>query len=361
MRVFLTGGTGFVGQYILAELLGREHKVWALYRNESKRLETELFLAAEHCDTGKGALSWLAGDIQDVDTLWDRWLRDDPGLEEADTVIHCAASLRFSANDSGEPFATNLKGAEALHRLVTRRPMQAHLLSTAYVCGYVGRDVVREEFHTRVTFNNEYEESKWQAERLWQGHATLLRPSVVVGDSRTGRCTSFLGWYIPVRALQRLDTLLQTSPSMDRSSFEINVPADPLSSINIVPVDYVACAAVAIIENPANHNRIFHITHPEPITYEWNQVVLSKRFNLGGIKFIGQNAPLPPARNEFHAFLLARAQPILKYFSNAPRFDRTNTYNAVSHLRVPSVDERYLNLLIDYGIETDWGGRSGSV
>ncbi len=44
MNVFLTGATGFLGQYLLAELLGRGHTVWALYRNESKRRDAESFL-----------------------------------------------------------------------------------------------------------------------------------------------------------------------------------------------------------------------------------------------------------------------------------------------------------------------------
>jgi len=45
MRVFLTGATGFLGEYLLRELLLRGHSVWCLYRQPGKRLDTVRFLS----------------------------------------------------------------------------------------------------------------------------------------------------------------------------------------------------------------------------------------------------------------------------------------------------------------------------
>ncbi len=46
MKVLLTGGTGFLGQYLLAQLLERGHSVWSLYRSESRKLDTIKFLSS---------------------------------------------------------------------------------------------------------------------------------------------------------------------------------------------------------------------------------------------------------------------------------------------------------------------------
>ncbi|MBI5250246.1 MAG: SDR family oxidoreductase, partial [Desulfomonile tiedjei] len=46
MKVLLTGGTGFLGEYLLAELLERGHSVWSLYRSESRKLDTLRFLSS---------------------------------------------------------------------------------------------------------------------------------------------------------------------------------------------------------------------------------------------------------------------------------------------------------------------------
>ena len=46
MNVLLTGGTGFLGEYLLAELLDRGPYVWAHYRSESRKLDTIRFLSS---------------------------------------------------------------------------------------------------------------------------------------------------------------------------------------------------------------------------------------------------------------------------------------------------------------------------
>ena len=136
MKVFLTGGTGFLGDYLLAELLKRGHKVWALHRREKKREKTLRFLRTEGVD-GSERLRWIKGDIVEVSDHWESWCRENPGLEEVDTVLHGAASLRFDRNASGEPFRTNVGGARALRNLLDRKPLNTHIISTAFVCGLV--------------------------------------------------------------------------------------------------------------------------------------------------------------------------------------------------------------------------------
>ncbi len=359
MDFFVTGSTGFLGQYLVSELLSRGHTVWAMYRDEEKRALTLEFLESQGCEKGSGRLMWLKGEILQVDDLWDRWRQAHPALEAVNHIVHTAASLRFTVNEAGDPFRTNVGGSEALRKLVERHPMQVHLISTAYVSGLATAGVVREVFHPRGEFTNVYEQSKWEAEQVWQEKATILRPSSIVGDSMTGRCSQFLGWYLPVKALHLLDGLLANSPDSGGDGFEIKVPADPRSRVNIIPVDYVAKAAVRIIENPAHHNGIFHLTHSSPPTYEWTHDVFSRRFKRISIKFVGPGTEIGEPRTEFHRMLLDHTQRILPYLLNTPEFDRNNTDRAVPEVEEPSITEAYLNLLIDYAVRANWGRSTG--
>jgi thioester reductase-like protein len=59
MKVLLTGGTGFLGEYLLVELLERGHEVWALYRSESRRLDTIRFLGSLGLPRDADSLHWF--------------------------------------------------------------------------------------------------------------------------------------------------------------------------------------------------------------------------------------------------------------------------------------------------------------
>ena len=355
MNVLLTGGTGFLGEYIMAELLERGHSIWALYRSESRKLDTIRFLGSVGLPRSANSLHWFKGEILDAYDQWDNWCKDYDGLDSVDTLIHSAASTRLHMDDSGEPLKTNLGSAKVLRRLIERKPMRVHLISTAYVCGLVQGLRMMEASHPKGDFVNVYEESKWESEEIWKGEATLLRPSIIVGHSETARCASFTGWYILFQAAHLLDRLMGETDNSSRLSLGISIPADPYATTNVVPVDYVAKAAVRIIENPSHHNKIYHLTHPDPPTHKWTLDLICRRFNLGGLDFSGAGSPFTQPRNRIERMVWRQMQTILLHFANNPIFDRTLTESAVPDLEVPSISEEFVEKLIDYAIESDWG------
>jgi long-chain acyl-CoA synthetase len=355
MKVLLTGGTGFLGEYLLAELLERGHSVWSLYRSESRKLDTIRFLSSLNLPRSAESLHWFKGEILEADDQWENWCREYDGLEEVDTLLHSAASTRLYMDESGEPLRTNLGSAKILRRLVERKPMKVHLISTAYVCGLIHGKTMMEVNHPRGDFVNVYEESKWESEQIWAGGATVLRPGIIVGDSETGRCTSFSGWYILFQAVHLLDRLMGDDSSYMRHQLNLNIPTEPTGTINVIPVDYVAKSAVRLIEKPENHNKIFHLTHPNPPTHEWTLDLVCKRFNLGGFNFAGTGAPFTQPRNRVERMVWRQMQTILFHFSNNPAFDRTNIDTALPDLQVPQITEELANRLLNYAIEMDWG------
>ncbi len=355
MNVLLTGGTGFLGEYLLVELLERGHTVRALYRSEHRKLDTIRFLSSLGLPHSAESLLWFKGEVLEADEQWENWAKDQPELNDVDTLLHSAASTRLHMDESGEPLKTNVGSAKILRKLLEKKPMAAHMISTAYVCGFSRGGRMAEVIHPRGDFVNVYEESKWEAEQIWNNNATLLRPGIIVGHSETGRCTSFSGYYILWQAMQLLDRLMQDSDTADRHDLRINVPADPNGTANVIPVDYVAKAAIRIIENPKNHKKVFHLTHPDPPTHQQTLDFICDRFNIGGVKFAGEDAPFTQPRNTMERMVFRQLQAILFHFSNNPVFDRTNIDAATPDVEVPAVTERFLQTLLDYALDQDWG------
>src|SRR5450756_1799373 len=93
--VLVTGGTGFLGAYIIKELVERGHTVRAIRR--SNKLPFYIPPAVF------GKVEWVQGDILDIVSLED-------ALEGVDAVIHAAAMVSFSRKDRGQLFSTNIEG-----------------------------------------------------------------------------------------------------------------------------------------------------------------------------------------------------------------------------------------------------------
>jgi nucleoside-diphosphate-sugar epimerase len=141
-----------------------------------------------------------------------------------------------------------------------RRLRRFSHFSTAYVSGDRVGVILEEELAMGQRFHNAYEETKFQAELLVRRAqadlpATVLRPSIVVGDSRTGEIDRFEGPYA-------LAILLVASPL----AVPLPLPGDAVAPLNVVPVDFVVEAARAIAENPAGAGRTVHLVDPAPLS-----------------------------------------------------------------------------------------------
>jgi nucleoside-diphosphate-sugar epimerase len=96
MRIFVTGGTGFVGIHVVAALQGRGHEVVCLVRDARK---------AATVFTGGSAPTYVAGDLTDAAAL-------RRGCAEADAVVHLAGLI--AAKSRAELFAVNADGTRAV-------------------------------------------------------------------------------------------------------------------------------------------------------------------------------------------------------------------------------------------------------
>lgn len=213
MSVLVTGATGFLGSYVAARLIARGDDVIGLVRGDDP--QARLDAAA-----GPGARA-LAGDLA----------LEAPRLpREVAAVVHCAASVSFT-----EPLdrarAVNVGGTRRLLQAAARLPRLDRFVhvSTAYVSGHHAGDFGEGDRDLGQRFRNTYERSKLEAETHVAASglpASIVRPSIVVGDSRTGWTRSFNVLYPPLRAFAR--------------GLMARVPADPAGIVDVVPVDHVA-------------------------------------------------------------------------------------------------------------------------
>jgi NAD(P)-dependent dehydrogenase (short-subunit alcohol dehydrogenase family) len=242
-HILVTGGTGFLGRAVLARLLDEAPDahlhVLARATSVGKVPEHERITPVVG-DLTEPGLGLTAGDL--------------PG--RLDDVIHLGAVYDLRAGE--DQAATNVDGTRAVIEVARSTGATLHHVSTIAVAGDTTGTFRESDFDRGQRFPTPYHRTKFEAEKLVREAAGLTwriyRPSAVVGDSVTGEIDKIDGPYYlfgMIAALAKLPT-----------GFPMAVPA--LGSTNIVPVDYVTAALVALALTPGLDGRTFHLGSPRP-------------------------------------------------------------------------------------------------
>jgi thioester reductase-like protein/short-subunit dehydrogenase involved in D-alanine esterification of teichoic acids len=282
MRYVVTGGTGFIGRRVVSRLLESrpDAQVWVLVRRRSLgRFER---LAARWGDRVKP----LVAELPELD-LTDEVLAELGGI---DHVVHCAAIYDITAGEA-EQRATNVEGTRAVIGLAQRLDATLHHVSSIAVAGDFRGEYTEDDFDVGQQLPTPYHQTKFEAELLVRSAAGLryriYRPAVVVGDSRTGEMDKVDGPYYFFGVLAKLAVLPSLTP--------ILLP--DTGRTNIVPVDYVVDALVALLHAEGCDGRAFHLT-------------AEKTIGLRGIyRGVAKAAGLPPLRGSLPRSVAA---PVLK-------------------------------------------------
>jgi len=360
--VLITGATGFLGMELMARVLeDGDRRVWALVRSSddaeaAERLRSTLSSLVPDPDAFADRVVPVAGDLMLPGLGIDPRRRDELA-EHVDEVIHSAASVSFTL-PLDEARAINLQGTRRVLELAGHVQARGGLrrfahVSTAFVAGTHEGVFGEDDLERGQGFHNTYERSKWEAERLVRDHAErlpvqLFRPSIVVGDERSGWTSSFNVIYTPLRAYAR-----GALPA---------VPARRSAPVDIVPVSFVARAILALAD--AGAGRSFTLAAgPEASTVG----ELIKQ----AAGYLDQRPArvLPPSlyRRAVHPLLLRRAgaaqrrwlergEVFFPYFASEVRFDTSAARAGLDPLgiRVPPVDA-YLERLLEFAVRANWG------
>lgn len=223
MKILLTGGTGFIGSYILRELAGTEHSVRILTRDGSSR---DLAIQADNFEVYKG-------NIRERESL-------RGPMEGCDAVIHLVGIIR-EAPSSGITF-------ESIHAEGSR-----NVASAAKEAG-VRTFVHMSANGARPDGVSPYQTSKWQAEKAVESAGfetyTIFRPSIVFGKPDRGR---------PEFASDLVRQLVRPFPILP-------VFGDGKFEMQPVAVESLASAMVQAV-NPPEPNTIYEVAGPKALPY----------------------------------------------------------------------------------------------
>jgi NADH dehydrogenase len=253
MRVFVTGGTGFVGRAILARLAGRGHPARALVRS------------GRQPRAGLPGVEWAAGALLDGAGLV-------PLLRGCDAVIHLVGIISEA-------------GPQTFERI--------HTEGTRSVVGAAQRAGVARFIHmsalgTRPGAASRYHRTKWAAEEIVRGSGlawTIFRPSLIYGPG---------------------DGFTNLFARLSRWSPVLPVMGAGTARLQPVGVGAVSQAFVGALERPESTGRTYDLAGAERLTF--NEVLAVILAALGRRRFM-LHLPLPLARAQ--AALLETVCPAL--------------------------------------------------
>ena len=265
MRVFVTGGTGFIGSEVVRQLVAAGHTARCLVRSGS-----------EHRLQVSPGVESHAGDVLDPPSL-------ERGLAGCDAVIHLVGIIREYPG-RGITF-------ERLHQVAT-----ANMVAVATAAG-IRRYLQMSANGTRKDASSTYHRSKWDAEQAVRSSTldwTIFRPSLVFGPE---------GEFVAMLA-----DLIRRLPV-------VPVIGDGRYRMSPVAVADVAASFVRALERPATIGQIYHCCGPQD--YSYDEILDLVGAALGKDKVHKLHQPLPLMK------------PVIALLEGIPRFPITTTQLAM--------------------------------
>ena len=197
--ILVTGGTGFLGSYIIKSLVEKGYGVKAIRRSH----KLPFWIPA----TVFEKVEWIDGDVLDVVAL-------EEAMNEVEAVIHSAAVVSFVKRTRREMYKVNVEGtANVVNMMLEKNVKRLIHISSVAALGRTaaGGHVNEEKKWEESKINTHYARSKFKAElQVWRGiseglEAVILNPSTILGygDWNSGSSAIFKNvykefrWYSP--------------------------------------------------------------------------------------------------------------------------------------------------------------------
>ena len=209
-KVFLTGGSGLLGQALL-----------------DSRQNEEIIALCHNSTISHPNVQQVQGDIRKP-LLGMKISEYAMVADNVDVIIHSAAITHFGVRDH-KIFETNIEGTKEVVKLAKITGARLIYVSTAFI----------HHKASNVEPSSLYEESKRKAESIVKelgSSYVIIRPSIIIGNSKTGQIATYQGFHHVV------------GTAVDRSLPV--VPADPNMFIDFVAQDWVTDAIWGAVHHP---------------------------------------------------------------------------------------------------------------
>lgn len=256
MHYFITGGTGFIGRFLVPKLLDRGGTVHLLVREGSMHKIADL---RDQWGAGEDEVIAVAGDLGKRKLgVRPAWVKQHAG--RIDHVFHLAAIYDMKADAEAQRVA-NVNGTrEAIALARALRAGCFHHVSSIAAAGLYEGTFTEEMFEEAGAMDHPYFLTKHESEGLVRKEKKLpwriYRPGMVVGHSETGEMDKIDGPYYFFELLKNLSAVTPRG---------LPVLLNRAGLLNIVPVDYVVDAIDYLAHLPGHDNECFFITDPDGI------------------------------------------------------------------------------------------------
>jgi dephospho-CoA kinase len=341
----VTGFPAFTARRMITKLLAAEPDTQLYVLARDKFAPEADHLLDELGATDRAEV--LVGDVCDMDLGLSS--TEYRALSRELTWIHHLAGIYFMGVDDETMRRVNVGGTRTvldLARDAARLERVVHW-STATVSGNRSGTVYEEDLDAGQKFHNGYERTKYEAEKLVrtamrQLPITVVRPSIIVGDSKTGDIDRLDGPYY-------LMVLIATNAS----GLRLPILGRGEAPLHLVPIDYVIDAAWQVARSVGAAGKTFHIVDPNP---------MSARAVFEGVAEAAKtekprgHIPRPLARAVLRTPGLARLGrgplTFLDLLDHTVHYDQTNTGQALAGTRLhcpPLAD--YLPVLVQHVLD----------
>ena len=297
--------------------------------------------------------------------------------QKTEQLIHCASDTSFSECNRNRVFEANLGCLDEIIKFAADSSASfLHYISTAYVSG-INDNVIYEKINSTDKYNNVYEESKAEAEKYLFNRCsslslpfTILRPSIVYGNSDTGRSLKFNALYNHIKSIQFIRDIYlndihnyggvksrKMGIHIDEAQilnlpFKIHLPRE--GNINMIPINYFTDTAVSLLESPTD-KAIYHITSNYLVSLKILSDYCERLLKIKGIELIYNSSDNHVLRNPHEELFDRFIEPYRPYLSENKTFDRINTNTAIGNEYPPDFSYEVFERCMNFAISVNWG------
>ena len=342
--ILITGFPGFLGSGLLPQILLKRPQAQAICIVQGQYAElaaTRLRALEEAHPEMAGRTSLATGDIARPDLGLRSGALDLAKIRE---VYHLAAVYDLTVNRD-LAMRVNVAGTRHVADVAESCPglERLHYMSTCFVSGDYDGVFTEDDLDVGQGFQNYYEETKFLAEmhvqeRMRDGlPATVYRPAIVVGDSRTGETQKLDGPYFVIKWVLRT-----------RRVSLLPIVADPTRvQVNLVPSDFAIDAIAHLGSLEKSVGRVYQIADPDPCTLAELLDLVSQ---ATGRRLIKVRVPASIARMTLRALpVIGIPAPAVDYFRLPTRHpcEHTTADLAGSGIEAPPFSS-YVSALTDF-------------